>query len=216
MLREFHGRIAQTVFEFDGTLDKFLGDGVMVTFGTPDTRADDAVRALDCARAIIHTISDWNAVRTARGEPTIKVGVGLHFGSVVLGDVGDENRLEIRGDWRYRKRCQSCRGTDADPRRGHRGQRRYDHRRRGRWRECSDAARIRGRRSSIHPRPRRAGSRTDMARRLTRMQRGWRRRRQRLYNPLRGPAPGSEPRLYASCPCRHPRQLRPKALQPTC
>ena len=93
MLREFHGRIAQTVFEFDGTLDKFLGDGVMVTFGTPDARADDAVRALDCARAIIHSISDWNAARTGRGEPTIKVGVGLHFGSVVLGDVGDENRL---------------------------------------------------------------------------------------------------------------------------
>ena len=94
MVREFHGRIAQTVFEFDGTLDKFLGDGVMVTFGTPDNRADDAVRALDCARAIIHTILDWNVVRTARGEPTIKVGVSLHFGSVVLGDVGDENRLE--------------------------------------------------------------------------------------------------------------------------
>ena len=94
MLREFHGRIAQTVFEFDGTLDKFLGDGVMVTFGTPDARADDAVRALDCARAIIYSISDWNAARKERGEQTIKVGVGLHFGSVVLGDVGDENRLE--------------------------------------------------------------------------------------------------------------------------
>ena len=94
MLREFHGRIARTVFEYDGTLDKYLGDGVMATFGTPDARTDDAVRALDCARAIIHAISDWNAERTARGEQTIKVGVGLHFGSVVLGDVGDENRLE--------------------------------------------------------------------------------------------------------------------------
>ena len=37
MLREFHGRIARTVFNFDGTLDKFLGNGFMVTFGTPDT-----------------------------------------------------------------------------------------------------------------------------------------------------------------------------------
>ena len=94
MLREFHGRIARTVFEHEGTLDKYLGDGVMATFGTPDARADDAVRALDCARAIIHSISNWNEERTARGEQTIKVGVGLHFGSVVLGDVGDENRLE--------------------------------------------------------------------------------------------------------------------------
>ena len=94
MLREFHGRVARTVFNFDGTLDKFLGDGVMVTFGTPDARADDAVRALNCARAIVHWMSEWNAARTGRGEPTIKVGVGLHFGSVVLGDVGDENRLE--------------------------------------------------------------------------------------------------------------------------
>ena len=94
LLRNFHGRIARTVFQHDGTLDKFLGDGVMATFGTPDARADDAVRALDCARAIVNSISEWNEERSARGEHAIKVGVGLHFGSVVLGDVGDENRLE--------------------------------------------------------------------------------------------------------------------------
>tara|TARA_Y100001934_G_scaffold242217_2_gene297835 strand:- start:3780 stop:4115 length:336 start_codon:yes stop_codon:yes gene_type:complete len=44
MLREFHSRVARAVFEHDGTLDKYLGDGVMATFGTPDARHDDAVR----------------------------------------------------------------------------------------------------------------------------------------------------------------------------
>ncbi len=94
MLREFHSRVARAVFEHDGTLDKYLGDGVMATFGTPDARHDDAVRALDCARSIILSIAECNAERTARGETAIRVSVGLHFGSVVLGDVGDENCLE--------------------------------------------------------------------------------------------------------------------------
>lgn len=94
LLREFHGRVAGAVFEHDGTLDKYLGDGVMATFGTPDSRGDDVIRALDCARAIVRSVSHWNAEREARGDTPIRVGVGLHFGPVVLGDIGDEHRLE--------------------------------------------------------------------------------------------------------------------------
>ena len=58
------------------------------------------MRALACARAIIYSISDWNTMRIGRNEPIIKVTIGLHFGSVMLGDVGDENRLEyaVPGD----------------------------------------------------------------------------------------------------------------------
>ncbi|MEQ8694979.1 MAG: adenylate/guanylate cyclase domain-containing protein [Bauldia litoralis] len=95
MLREFHRRMATAVFAHKGTLDKYMGDGLMATFGTPRVTPDDAVNAIRCARAMTETIADWNRERAGRGEARIEMGVGVHFGPVVLGDIGDERRLEF-------------------------------------------------------------------------------------------------------------------------
>lgn len=93
-LRAFHQRMEAEVFRHHGTLDKYLGDGLMATFGTPVTRDDDAANALRCARAMIAAMAAWNAERAAAGEPTIRASFGLHYGPVVLGDIG-ANRLEF-------------------------------------------------------------------------------------------------------------------------
>ena len=95
LLRDFHRRMADRVFAHDGTLDKFLGDGLMATFGTPHPRPDDAQRALACARDMAAEIAAWNEQRGSAGEPPLRAGIGLHFGPVVLGDIGDERRLEF-------------------------------------------------------------------------------------------------------------------------
>ncbi len=95
MLREFHGRMADCVFEHGGTLDKFIGDSVMATFGTPHPGPRDAANALACARAMLKALADWNSTRAIHGEPALRIGVGLHYGPVVLGDIGDERRLEF-------------------------------------------------------------------------------------------------------------------------
>lgn len=95
MLREFHGLMADVVFRHDGTLDKYIGDCVMATFGTPWPRPDDASRALGCARDMVREVEKWSAQCAARGEALIRIGVGLHYGPVVLGDIGDERRLEF-------------------------------------------------------------------------------------------------------------------------
>ena len=63
LLRDFHGRMAKAVFAHEGTLDKFLGDGLMATFGTPRAGADDARRALGCARDMVVAVADWNRTR---------------------------------------------------------------------------------------------------------------------------------------------------------
>ncbi|MEQ8655061.1 MAG: adenylate/guanylate cyclase domain-containing protein [Kiloniellales bacterium] len=93
-LRGFHGLMEQEVFRHQGTLDKYLGDGLMATFGTPSTSGQDAVNALACARAMQAVLAGWNAERAAAGEETIRAGFGLHYGPVVLGDIG-ANRLEF-------------------------------------------------------------------------------------------------------------------------
>jgi adenylate cyclase len=93
-LRQFHERMEREVFQHGGTLDKYLGDGLMATFGTPFAGDSDALNALRCARGMIASIAELNRERKDRNEPPIQVSVGLHYGQVVLGDIG-LNRLEF-------------------------------------------------------------------------------------------------------------------------
>ena len=87
-LREFHGLMEQEVFRHSGTLDKYLGDGLMATFGTPFSGTHDASNALRCAQAMIAAADDWNERRRASAEPPLRVSFGLHYGPAVLGDLG--------------------------------------------------------------------------------------------------------------------------------
>ena len=93
-LRAFHQRMEAEVFRHDGTLDKYLGDGLMATFGTPVAGDTDALNALRCARAMMNAMATWNAERADIGEPSIQASFGLHYGPAVLGDIG-ANRLEF-------------------------------------------------------------------------------------------------------------------------
>ncbi|MGA0593641.1 adenylate/guanylate cyclase domain-containing protein [Enterovirga sp. CN4-39] len=95
MLRGSHQRMADCVFEHGGTLDKFVGDSVMATFGTPRPGTRDAADALACAKSMLDQLEAWNVGRCAIGEPPLSVGIGLHFGPVVLGEIGNERRLEL-------------------------------------------------------------------------------------------------------------------------
>lgn len=88
LLRAFHGRMAGCVFAHGGTLDKFIGDGLMATFGTPEPLPDAADRALACGRAMVEQIEAWGKVRTAAGQVPVTVGIGIHFGPATMGDIG--------------------------------------------------------------------------------------------------------------------------------
>ncbi|WP_171211121.1 adenylate/guanylate cyclase domain-containing protein [Ruegeria sp. HKCCA5426] len=94
VLRGFHARMETEVFRHHGTLDKYLGDGLMATFGTPVPTPLDATNAVACARDMVRVVDRWNVERNRQGEPEIQVGIGVHYGSVVLGDIG-ANRLEF-------------------------------------------------------------------------------------------------------------------------
>ncbi len=95
LLREFHALMERAVFDHHGTLDKYLGDGLMATFGTPEAGPRDAANALAAARAMLAAIDEWNAERAAADEPPIRLSIGLHYGEAVLGDVGSERRMEF-------------------------------------------------------------------------------------------------------------------------
>ena len=94
LLTEFHKLVSRIVFEHRGTLEKYIGDAVMATFGTPSRGADDAGRALQCAWQLADETYRWNRERARRGSAPVHLGIGVHYGEAVLGSIGDAQRLD--------------------------------------------------------------------------------------------------------------------------
>ena len=95
LLRDVHARLESAVFDHHGTLDKFIGDGMMATFGTPDPGPRDATNALSCVRTILKAFEDWNERLRREGHEPVRIFLGLHYGPVVVGDIGTDRRLEL-------------------------------------------------------------------------------------------------------------------------
>jgi adenylate cyclase len=93
LLRAFHGRMEDEVFRHGGCLEKFIGDALLATFGVPDVGRRDATDALACARGMLAALEAWNAERRVAGQPPLRMGLGLHYGPVVLGDIGSERSM---------------------------------------------------------------------------------------------------------------------------
>ena len=93
MLREFHGRMEEEVFRHGGCLEKFIGDALLATFGIPDVGTRDATDALACARGMLAALETWNRERTKDGRPALRMGLGLHYGPVVAGDIGSRRSM---------------------------------------------------------------------------------------------------------------------------
>lgn len=95
LLRDVHGTLARVVFDHRGTLDKFIGDGIMATFGTPEPSQTDASDALACMIEMQKAFDSWKAKQSDESVRALKLAVGVHYGPVVIGNVGSDQRLEF-------------------------------------------------------------------------------------------------------------------------
>ena len=93
LLRSFHKRMERLIFRHNGAILGFIGDAIMVAFGVPETSQRDPVDALACARAMLEEVAEWNAKRNEAGTFAVEVGIGLHCGPVIVGDVGSERSM---------------------------------------------------------------------------------------------------------------------------
>lgn len=92
LLNAYFSRMADVVFEHDGTLDKFIGDAIMAVFGAPISSADHALRAVRCAVGMKAALAEFNAENA--GLPKLDFRIGINSGRVVAGDIGSHRRRE--------------------------------------------------------------------------------------------------------------------------
>jgi class 3 adenylate cyclase len=95
LLRDLLALLSDAVFAHNGTIDKFLGDGLMAVFGAPMPTAVDATNAARCALDIVQAVDGWNERSHRFGDAAIRLAVGIHYGDVVQGDIGSDKRLEL-------------------------------------------------------------------------------------------------------------------------
>ena len=82
------------ILSYHGTINEIMGDGILVIFGAPTAAADDAERAVACAMAMQLAMEGVNARSRARGLPAVEMGIGVHTGEVIVGNIGSDRRMK--------------------------------------------------------------------------------------------------------------------------
>ena len=94
LLTEYHARLVPLIQQHGGTIDKFLGDGILATFGAAERSDRYAADALAAVDAVMAEAARWHAERAKAGETPLAINAGVAVGRIVFGAVGDERRLE--------------------------------------------------------------------------------------------------------------------------
>ena len=94
LLNEYHRRMVDAIFTNSGTLDKYMGDGIMAYFGAPMADSEHAQRAVSCAIHMLEALDEMNAERDEHGLTPLRIGIGIHSGPALAGSIGAPHRRE--------------------------------------------------------------------------------------------------------------------------
>jgi adenylate cyclase len=94
ILNEYFTRVTDVIFDYGGTLDKYIGDAAMAVFGAPISKGDDAAHCVEAAVQIQKLLVEMNRDAGARRWPELKVGIGINTGIVTAGNIGSLRRVD--------------------------------------------------------------------------------------------------------------------------
>jgi class 3 adenylate cyclase len=94
ILNRYFSVMTDVVHKHHGTVDKFIGDGMMAIFGAPQRLEHPEQNAIEAAQEMIERLAEVNAELAAQGEEALKIGIGLHSGEIIVGHIGSRTRHE--------------------------------------------------------------------------------------------------------------------------
>lgn len=94
LLNRYFSAMSEIIFEHGGTLDKYIGDGLMAIFGAPTAGEEDALNAVKAAVTMQKRLAKLNDELRAEGYSPISIGIGLHTGDALIGYIGSDKRSE--------------------------------------------------------------------------------------------------------------------------
>jgi adenylate cyclase len=93
MMNDYFEEMVDVLFEYNGILDKFIGDAIMGLWGAPVKRPDDATQAVRAAVKMQKKAQRFSEERVKAGKAPLKIGIGIHTGHVVVGNMGSSKAL---------------------------------------------------------------------------------------------------------------------------
>lgn len=99
-LNQYLEAMTNIVFDYDGTLDKYVGDAIMAFWGAPMPQDDHAIRACKACIKMMEVLNELNKNWASQGKPTLDIGIGLNSGDMVVGNMGSSTRMSytLMGD----------------------------------------------------------------------------------------------------------------------
>jgi adenylate cyclase len=94
LLNEYFSEMLDVIVEFDGTIDKFIGEGIMVEFGVPIADYNQEVKAVKAAIKMQSSLEELLSKWTGENRPHIDMCIGIHTGDAIVGNIGSDKRME--------------------------------------------------------------------------------------------------------------------------
>ncbi len=95
LLNRYFDAMSEVIIEYGGLVNKFGGDSLLAVFGTPlNPASDHPQRAIRAAQMLLLALETFNQDQVRRGEPALRIGVGVATGPILAGNVGSSERLE--------------------------------------------------------------------------------------------------------------------------
>jgi len=93
-LNRYFTSMVDIIMGRNGIIDKYIGDAIMAFFGAPVKHDDDALNSLISAFEMIEALKEFNAQQISLGKPEFKIGIGINYGLVTVGNIGSEKKMD--------------------------------------------------------------------------------------------------------------------------